>query len=57
MEAIAHAKNEAISKIFNDPLGHGSVKETYQHVKLKDNTITLTDVKNGLIAILSVSKT
>ena len=48
MEAIAHAKNEVISKIFNDPLGHGSVKETYQHVKLKDNTITLTDVKKWI---------
>ena len=27
MDDIAHAKNEVISKIYNDPGGHGSIKE------------------------------
>ena len=45
MDDIAHAKNEVISKIYNDPGGHGSIKETFQDAKKKDNTITLFDVK------------
>ena len=45
MDAIAHAKNNVIEKIFKDPAGHGSVNETYQDAKKADNTITMTDVK------------
>ena len=45
MDEIAHTKNEVISKIYNDPLGHGSIKETFKDAKQKDNTITLNDVK------------
>ena len=45
MDDIAHAKNETISKIYNDPSGHGSIKETWQDSKIKDKTITLLDVK------------
>ena len=45
MDDIAHAKNEVISKIYNDPGGHGSIKETFQDARQKDKTITLFDVK------------
>ena len=45
MDDTAHVKNEVISKIYNDPGGHGSIKETFQDAKKKDNTITLFDVK------------
>ena len=45
MDDIAHAKNEIISKVYNDPGGHGSIKETSQDAKKKDNTIILFDVK------------
>ena len=57
MDDIAHAKNEVISKIYHDPGGHGSIKETFQDAKKKDNTITLFDVKNGLRATHKESKT
>ena len=45
MDDIAHAKNEIISKVYNDPGGHGSIKENFQEAKQKDKTITLFDVQ------------
>jgi hypothetical protein len=48
MDDIAHAKNEIISKVYHDPGGYGSIKETFQDAKKNDKTITLFDVKKWI---------
>ena len=40
------SKDEIISKIYNDPAGHGSMKQTLEDAKQKDKTINYNDVKN-----------
>ena len=41
-------KNEIISKIYYDPAGYGSIKETYLEARKKDPTITYADVQKWL---------
>ena len=41
-------KNEIISKIYHDPAGYGSVKQTHLEAKQKDPTITYADVQNWI---------
>lgn len=41
-------KNEIISKIYHDPAGYGSVKQTYLEARAKDPSITYADVQKWL---------
>ena len=41
-------KNEIISKIYYDPAGFGSVKQTYLEARAKDPSIKYEDVKKWL---------
>ena len=41
-------KEEIISKIYNDPAGFGSIKETLKDARKKDPSITYADVKNWI---------
>ena len=38
-------KNDIISKIYYDRSGYGSITTTYKDAKQKEQSITLTDVK------------
>ena len=40
------SKDEIISKIYNDPAGHSSIKQTLEDARQKDKTIKYNDVKN-----------
>ena len=42
------SKDDLISKIYFDPAGHGSIKQTYTEAKQKDKSITLDDVKKWM---------
>ena len=41
-------KEEIISKIYNDPAGFGSIKETLKDARKKNPSITYADVKNWI---------
>ena len=41
-------KNDIISKIYYDPAGFGSVKQTYLEARAKDPSIKYEDVKKWL---------
>jgi hypothetical protein len=38
-------KNKTISKIYKNPSGYGSIKNTFNEASQKDSTIRVTDVK------------
>ena len=38
-------KDKNIEKVYNDPLGFGSIKNTLRDAKKLDNTVTLNDIK------------
>ena len=42
------SKEEIISKIYNDPAGFGSIRETYLEARKKDPTIKYDDVRNWI---------
>ena len=42
------SKEEIISKIYHDPAGYGSVKQTYLEARAKDPSITYADVQKRL---------
>jgi hypothetical protein len=39
-------KNKILDKIYYDPAGYGSVKNTYKEARVKDKTINMEDVQN-----------
>ena len=39
-------KKETISKIYLNPSGYGSIKNTLKEARVKDSTIRVTDVKD-----------
>ena len=42
------SKEDIISKIYNDPAGFGSIRETYLEARKKDPTIKYDDVRNWI---------
>ena len=40
------SKEDIISKIYNDPAGFGSIRETYLEARKKDPTIKYDDVRS-----------